>query len=63
MHCKAGMWVDTLDSEDQEALAVFMRADYSMARLHELFSTVGLNVGLTTWKDHLMGRCCCEVTA
>jgi hypothetical protein len=60
MRCKAGTWFDGLDSEDKEALAVFLASDYSMARLHEMFSTVGLNVGLTTWKDHLRGRCGCE---
>lgn len=60
-NCKAGQWIATLDTEDRDALDVFLAADYSMARLHEMFTEdAGLNVGLTTWKDHLRDRCGCE---
>lgn len=60
MRCKAGMWVDTLDSEDQQALEVFLTAGYTKARLHDMFTSVGMDVGLTTFKDHFGERCCCE---
>lgn len=59
--CVVGTWEATaLDSEDRAAVARWLEAGGSMALLHaniaELYSAP---FALTTYKDHVRGRCRC----
>lgn len=59
MRCKIGAWLDTLDTDDQYAFALYTRTDKPISQLHAHCVTAGYQGGLTSTKDHARGRCCC----
>lgn len=61
MRCKTGAWMDGLDSDDQTAYTRYLSEQpRSAAEQHRLFTRAGYAGGLTSTKDHLTGRCCCD---
>ena len=60
MTCKAGIWFQTLDADDTDALNAHLDAGGSMASLFADCAAVGFTGALTTLKDHLRSRGGCN---
>jgi hypothetical protein len=57
--CKTGAWITGLDAHDQNAIRAYVTAGKPIAALWRAAIKNGYDGGLTQFKDHCGGNCCC----
>ncbi|MFE5290346.1 hypothetical protein ACFRAQ_35805 [Nocardia sp. NPDC056611] len=57
--CKTGVWLESLDDRDRDAIRAFLAAGKPVSHLHGIAVRNGCGAAETRFRSHFRKRCAC----